>query len=309
MKTSQTNYVFFVDILGIGALTKNQINLSKVPLAIHGIKRKNIPHNAINHHLAAALLSKFREILVQLNTKHEQVKVAQLSDCAFIWSTNIKQLFLFACEFMHESIKNGILCRAGFASGDVIESTEDGKNIGKFIVGSAVTSAVKLERSGKGCRIFTEEDCAGKILSAFSRSTLIHKIIKEVVIPTDYSVIDEIKWYLLSTFGENLDESVDSENSLRKTIYNTVSISTCLNYSPIFSWNASNAEGRIHLSASIEAITSSVSLLIKNSDYKRDAYLVKDFLIKRSNRDFRNRLKHLRSDVDNIQYEQNGNSQ
>ena len=74
--------VFFVDILGIGALTRGRVTLLPEDYEAHGIKSSK---NRNEHYFSAKLLIKFRKVLNNLK-KNKDIKVAQLSDCAFIWS-------------------------------------------------------------------------------------------------------------------------------------------------------------------------------------------------------------------------------
>jgi hypothetical protein len=72
--------VFFVDILGIGALTRGRVTLLTEDYEAHGIKSSK---NKNTHFFSAKLLIKFRKILNNLKN-NKDIQVAQLSDCAFI---------------------------------------------------------------------------------------------------------------------------------------------------------------------------------------------------------------------------------
>ena len=106
--------VFFVDMLGMSALTNNHIALKKEDYSFW-LDEHHIKHNP--QYLAAALLAKFREILVTLSLRFDNVTISQLSDCAFIWSQNISDVVLFASKFMSTAIYEGLLCRGGMAYG------------------------------------------------------------------------------------------------------------------------------------------------------------------------------------------------
>ena len=298
-----SNYhgVFFVDIIGMGSLTRGELDLTDIHMPIDETISTAPDSAQENHYLAAYLLTKFRKILIETKTNYPSLKLAQLSDCAFIWSKNFKELFLFSCQFMNNAVKNGVFCRAGIASGDVIESPGKGEEIGKFIVGSAVTQAVKIETLGKGCRIFTDPECAHYILNEFPKSRLIHFMIKEEILPTDFTLLDEIKWYLLYNYDSDIDLLFTSTKSFQDSIFKTLTIATYLQYSPMFAWNSANSQGRTHLAASIESITSSLDLILEENPYKLSAYTIKDYLIKnRKNFVLKNRLLSIKKDIKNI---------
>ena len=99
-----TGAVFFVDILGFGALTQNQINLSPEDFS-PWLDKYHQQHD--NQVLAAAILAEFRKILIDLDETYS-VTISQLSDCAFIWSENIKDVILVANNIMSRCIDSGI---------------------------------------------------------------------------------------------------------------------------------------------------------------------------------------------------------
>ncbi|WP_304343884.1 hypothetical protein [Chryseobacterium koreense] len=146
--------VFFVDILGFGELTQKKITLKNEDFSAW-LDQYSLEYE--NQNLAASILAKFREILLKVDEKFEDVTTSQLSDCAFVWSKNIKEVIISANNIMSECISNGVLCRGGLSYGEIIETSQNHK-LGRFILGDAVTNAVKLEGIAKGCRIMIHQE-------------------------------------------------------------------------------------------------------------------------------------------------------
>lgn len=116
--------VFYVDILGMGALTKQELKLTRSDY-IPWLKKNRDEFNP--EYLAAAILAEFRRILTSLIPKYRNVTVSQLSDCAFIWSADICAVVKFAAEFMQIAIRKGVFCRGGLTYGEIIETNENHK--------------------------------------------------------------------------------------------------------------------------------------------------------------------------------------
>ena len=147
--------VFFVDILGFGALTQGKVDIAEEDLLAH---RFSFEKNFSEHQFSAKLLLKFRRILTICSEGKNKVKVAQLSDCAFIWSEDTSLVINVAREIMWKSLLGGILCRGGLAYGQIVEPDKINTKLGMFVCGGAVTDAVKLEESGKGARVFINSE-------------------------------------------------------------------------------------------------------------------------------------------------------
>lgn len=84
--------VFFVDILGISALTNNKISLNNKHFKPW---LENDETKFSNQFLGAAILVEFRKLLLKLGKQNPGVKITQLSDCAFIWSQSIEDVIIF----------------------------------------------------------------------------------------------------------------------------------------------------------------------------------------------------------------------
>ncbi|HDT3627413.1 TPA: hypothetical protein QHP12_003530, partial [Morganella morganii subsp. morganii] len=128
--------------------------------------------------------------LISSTEKVNNVKVAQLSDCAFIWSDDIDLVVNVARELMWDLTLNGILCRGGLANGQIVEPDKINTKLGMFICGGAVTDAVRLEGAGKGARVFIKTDLVSELEKIPSYAFTPRKSL------IDFSTLDEFKWYL-----------------------------------------------------------------------------------------------------------------
>ena len=145
--------VFFVDLLGMGALTKGLIPLVDEDYATW---LGGYDYERSNQFLAAAVLVEFRKLLADFVARHPSVTISQLSDCASIWSQNAAAVVVAAAALMQAAIKRGLLCRGGMAYGEIIVTNQN-HSLGRLIVGEAVTEAVKLEGASKGARILVND--------------------------------------------------------------------------------------------------------------------------------------------------------
>lgn len=89
--------VFYVDILGMTALTNSKMTLTDEDYS-HWLDQHGKEYT--DQYLAASILAEFRQILIGLNASFQTVTVSHLSDCAFVWSKNITDVILFASNFM-----------------------------------------------------------------------------------------------------------------------------------------------------------------------------------------------------------------
>lgn len=248
-----TGAVFFVDILGFGALTQNQVKLSDNDFA-PWLDKYNQPYD--NQVLAAAILAEFREILTDIDQTFS-VTISQLSDCAFVWSENIKDVIIVANNIMTRCINSGILCRGGLSYGEIIETNQN-HSLGRFILGKAVTEAVKLEGIAKGCRIMITEEFPFNLHEQdVEFSNIIFPLFETFVNPLDYITYDEFKWYCVPNMIENMAElstlKIEEKNKLT---FERLILASKMRGHPKFSWN-SKSQGLIHLKASITLLSAS----------------------------------------------------
>ncbi|MDD2384578.1 MAG: hypothetical protein PHN18_10350 [Sulfurospirillaceae bacterium] len=250
--------VFFVDILGFGALIQNKIKLKKIDFKpwLESYKLNDSSIRYTNQFLAASLLSTFRSILFEMQNQFVNVQIAQLSDCAFIWSEKILDIVVFANNFMTRAIKSGLLCRGGLAYGEIIETdNNDNHRLGKFIVGDAVTNAVKLEGLAKGCRILINQELPAELSNQCANSHYMTQMFQPFTNPLDYSVYDEFKWYLLPNM--EISKEIRSFSTLQKVHFTKERLKLVaeLRFGEKFLWNVSSKEGFVQIRASIDFLS------------------------------------------------------
>lgn len=241
--------VLFVDMLGFSALTRGKLSLAEQEYKPWKVSADGAyPHQL----LAAQILLAFRKALMRTQRHFSAVKLAQLSDCAFIWSRDATSLVQAGRFFMHEAVKSGLLCRGGLAYGDIHEPNKIDHSIGAFIVGDAVTRAASYETMGKGMRIFTDEDTAHAILQE-RRYESFH----ELKNPLTGDIVDEWQWYS----PEHTLAASGDKSRLSGAIEDLVSCHTMLRFSPRFAWNATSSEGCRQLACSIESVSQAMQKL------------------------------------------------
>lgn len=244
--------VFYVDILGFGALTQNKIKLQNEDFAIW-LDSYSLPYD--NQNLAASILAKFREILLKLSNDYTSVTISQLSDCAFVWSENIKDVIIVANNIMSNCISEGVLCRGGLAYGEIIETSQSHK-LGRFILGNAVSEAVKLEGIAKGCRIMINEEFPHNLFTVnedFSKD--IYPLFQPFINPLNFETYDEFKWYFVPFLNENF--SFKDINKEEKAVFTNhrIKLANKIKLDPKFSWNARNSQGIVQLKSSINFLS------------------------------------------------------
>ncbi|ARP54245.1 hypothetical protein ALFP_2358 [Alcaligenes faecalis] len=244
--------VLFVDMLGFSALTGGKLTLGDDEYAPWQVESKGeYPHQL----LAAKILIKFRKTLMQTSKAFAGVRVAQLSDCAFLWSTDVGLIVSAGRKLMHEAALMGLLCRGGLAFGNIHEPDKSNHSLGAFIVGDAVTRAATYETMGKGMRIFTDIETASRVLEACPFES-----ISPLTNPLTGDTVDEWQWY-----APNQLLSEQKSLRFRKELERIVGCHTMLRYSPKFAWNATTPEGRRQIACSIAAVSSALERLSRDS--------------------------------------------
>lgn len=250
--------VLFIDMLGIGALTRGKIPLAEAEFAPWGVAAAK----AGRHHiLGAKLLMQFRRSLLHTQKTWDAVKVAQLSDCAFLWSSDPVAVINAAREVMWHATRAGLLCRAGLAYGQIVEPDKVNRSLGQFILGDAVTRAVGLEGSGKGARMFCDREVAHEVLK---QCRFHHEPFAPLRNPLDGSVVDEFRWYMLPA---PVDEHNDETQASLGVALALVELLTVLRYSPRLNWNSLSYEGRLQVACTVEAVSKITPTYIPNNDY------------------------------------------
>lgn len=257
--------VFFVDILGFGALTQNKIQLEDQDLDDWNIP----PHlDKDNQSLAATILVEFRKILHKFDAKYKDVTVSQLSDCAFVWSENICDVIIVAHNIMWACLNAGILCRAGLSCGEIIETSENNE-LGRLIAGKAVSDAVKLESIAKGTRVMINTDVSVTLYNYNQKfHTKIYQLFQPVINPLDYATYDEFKWYYIPEL--NIDSpglhEVDRDFILNATKCR-LKLASSLRLHPRFGWNSKGKEGLAQLVPSVSFISANEQIIFKISHW------------------------------------------
>lgn len=233
-----TGAVLFVDILGISALTTSEKPLvtDQDFKALHTSPMK-IGGNQL---FCARLLSQFRSNLHEC--KENDLKIAQLSDCAFLWSKNESLVVQTAKKIFLKNTNTGILARGGMTFGQIIEPEKMRRSLGQFVCGNAVTRAAQLEAMGKGARVFIDREIGGRRIDGISSSAF-----KGMPNPSDYRMIDEFVWFSCPT---EFSDHAERITRLKELFDLLVRFRSC----PSFRWNAASAQGRIHLGATIERL-------------------------------------------------------
>ena len=271
--------VFFVDILGVGALTQGKVDIKKEDFLAH---RFSFEKRFSEHQFCAKLLIKFRRILTTTSHGRAKLKVAQLSDCAFVWSEDSNMVVNVAREIMWKSVLGGLLCRGGLAYGQIVEPDKINTKLGMFICGGAATDAVNLEQVGKGARVFIKPELVSEL------NSIPHTAFTPRKNPMDCSIFDEFLWYKYPDEIQSMHE--DYRLDKRKILEGIVKLVAMLRYSPKFNWNSLSHAGRLQLANSIDAISSETENFANNLDLKFECEHIINILSNRSEKRFKEAL-------------------
>lgn len=233
--------VCYIDLLGFSQLTAN-------------------PEIKNHKEIISRYIKSLHKYIFQAIEK-TNIKYCILSDSVFLYVENDLDIFLFAmASIFRNCINSGVLLRAGMAYGEYnfIKTNIETNNI----YGIAVTKSVCLEKKGKGCRIFIDEDLPKE--SKLMRNNV--KIFLPYKNHIDYSEIDIFEWplfykdYYVKQF--DIVKNMKPVAELRELLNNNCRLLSYLKYSPLFEWNSRSDNGRVHLSATIEYITNITNKLI-----------------------------------------------
>lgn len=254
--------VFFVDILGFSALTKGQIkDITVSDFEAWGLNSGDEQNNSC---LAATILVEFRDVLHQLRTRYPNIHVAQLSDCAFIWSDDVILLMQSLHFVMWTMIEQkAILCRGGVAFGEIVEVEKADNNIGAFIVGDAVTRAVKNEGRLKGPRVTMDENFPQALWHPLHSSVVTIQLASDIFHPNeseiDLSVVDEYRWYLCDDTLVPRTSLLAFEDMIELT-KNRLRLANVLRFHPRMGWNSRGEEGLLQLKAGEKTLSANMLL-------------------------------------------------
>lgn len=245
--------VFFVDMLGIGALTQKKVPLTDMDYKAWGISSASKKNEQV---FCAKLLMKFRACLAEVKGRRRKVHVAQLSDCAFVWSNDVAAVVQSAQGLMWLLARAGLLCRGGISYGDIVEPDKVAKSMGHFVLGAAATNAVDLEKKGKGFRIFADQALVRK-----SEARRVYPVaFSHLKNPLDGSVVNEFQWYLQ-------DDPASKNADVKTNVRDLLELISLLRYSPLFNWNASGL-GMQQLDCSIESTSAAAVLIGQGIGYR-----------------------------------------
>ncbi len=249
--------VLFVDILGIGSLTAgNSIEINEHDFSAIGRRPKTDISNQL---FCAYLLTTFRSNLKKL--PQNGLKIAQLSDCAFIWSEEPNTVLDAARVLMWRNIYSGVFCRAGLSFGQIVEPDLTDRKLGRFICGDAVTRAVQLEARGKGARTFVDTELPGQSGLKFGPDAF-----SQLTNATDFKVIDEFAWFRFISD----DAALKDKNIAIKTVNEIVKLVGLLMWSPLYRWNAATIQGKIQLGSAIERFSKEIQNISRSFDLEID---------------------------------------
>lgn len=255
MKTYQ-GAVLYIDILGISALTKNEINITDTDFSAHNFTTISKKTEQV---FCAKLLMKFRRILKEMLSS--DIQVAQLSDCVFIWSKQTDVVLEAARKIMWSTMKEGILCRGGMSYGEIVEPDKTNKKLGHFVCGKAVTNSAKLERTGKGTRIFLDDSIPSNCSDIEQENAFCLQ--KN---PTDCTCINEFRWWL---FPEKISPlSHESISERKNRLYPLMDLISSLRHSPLFRWNSETVFGRQQIASTIDRISHDANELQSTYNYR-----------------------------------------
>ena len=277
VKSSLQSYdgaVFHVDILGFSALTNGVIDgISDSVYEAWGLNRLEEKKHSV---LAATSLLEFRAVLLELHDAFPKVRIAQISDCAFIWSKDMFELLQAVHYFMwHAILDKGILCRGGLAYGEIISVDNESDFLGAYIVGDAVTRAAHNERRLKGCRIAMDVEFAQNFWIHVGDSKLTPQIqvelFNEVKSLIDMSSVDEYRWYIcnVDSLCTNNGKILSYQDCMNITKKRMILANTMIHH-PRMGWNAVSKDGNLQLSASLYAVTESPLLHVRHDFQRRE---------------------------------------
>lgn len=209
-------------------------------------------------------LKKFHEIVEKNCATYQNVEYTAISDSMFIVSENSDEILFILANVFRESIKSGILLRAGLAYGTYYSVKT---HISSFnVYGTAVTDAVTYEQYGKGCRIFTDSDFPSTCKSFCNENSSLFCSYKNY---KDYSTLDCFEWmmmkddYVLSAsdfFDFNLSQNHEKTINL---LCDNLEVYSNLRFSPKFNWNSKTSQGAEQLGASIEYISNLIDKIYR----------------------------------------------
>jgi hypothetical protein len=249
---NMTGSVCYIDLLGFSYLTKNS-------------KNKYI-QKIIDKYISNLHTNIYNAIL------KTNIKFSVISDSVFLFTENgCDELIIALPEIFRSCTNSGILLRGGLSYGEykIIKTKLTEINI----YGEAVTRAVKLESSGKGCRIFIDQNIPAEC-TVLEYNPDIFKPYRNYA---NYSYIDIFEWPLIfkNYYYSPLmsfDMKYKPTNDLSVLLFENYKLLANLRFSPEYNWNVKTVDGLEHIGASIEYISSLIdnSLIISKENEIKD---------------------------------------
>lgn len=210
--------------------------------------------------LAAKILSEFRSVLGVTQKKYLAIQICQMSDCAFVWTEDVKEFIPAVHCIMWNMIQNkGILCRGGVSYGEIIEVDTIYK-FGKTIVGDAATNAAKNESRLKGPRISMDANFPDAIWNAFTDDLFIQSTANDlfyaITSEVDLSEENEYRWFLfdddyfIKTLGKPLSYSDCVELTKQR-----LKLADMIKFHPRMGWNTRSSDSMTHLRAGLFSLS------------------------------------------------------
>lgn len=236
-------FVAYVDLLGFSNLSRESTK---------------------NEDLICNILKKIHSFIYDEQIKYEKnIATSVISDSIFIISDNLLIILRTLSQVYRKCISNGILLRTGLSYGDckVLQT-----NLSQNIYGDAVSRAVHLEGTGKGCKIFIDDTVPSQLTKKevmYGQTFCPYKNI------ANYSILDVFEWPMVN--GDDVYIKGQDENKTKEIILSNLKLINSLKFSPDYTWNVSSPEGRLQICATIDYISSIVEKMRKeNTDIKEN---------------------------------------
>lgn len=264
-KTKETSFfetkVKDLRIAELGNLSDYIIQTANKISDSDGLKVSDWACSTINNNL-----QKFHDIVKSSCASYPSIICSTISDSLFLVSESSDDILFAVANIFRKCIKSGILLRAGLSHGEYYIIQTDLAKINFY--GKSVTEAVRYEKTGKGCRVFTNSDFP-ITCKIFEENPVLFSAYKNY---KDYETFDCFEWLMLLddyvvTASDVMDlYSFHNREDLQKTVdlfYDNEKILSYLKHSPMFNWNLENNNGTIQMGASIEYVATTIDSIYK----------------------------------------------
>jgi hypothetical protein len=251
----KSGFVAFVDLLGFRFLTREATPAALANVDFESLGFSQRPSDEqMSSSISMNCLVRLRGLLQSVSQDYEDVQIAQLSDGAFLWSESSDSMLHAICFLFREACEEGLLVRGGLAWGIHVVPDQHDSELGKFVVGAAVTHAVEQEQKAMGSRITVSKVAYDAIIERTGERY-------NAWLPTNGLGEHEFQWYLVPSkedqfggrqvFAPRLDKS-------RACLTEASQIMSMLLVSRKFDWNLVNAHGRRHMVETVCSIAEAI---------------------------------------------------